>query len=116
MSARIKVLPVSRRRAQVFAALGDEKRLGLVARLSDGQPLSISRLAENSGLTRQGLTRHLRTLEAAGLVSNRRIGRESVFELRPEPVHDLQTYLKKVSDQWDDALNRLKSLVERNPV
>ena len=103
-----------RRRASVFAALGDERRLSLLTRLSSGPHQSISRLAERSGLTRQGLTRRLRTLEDAGLISSRRIGRESVFEVRPEPLADLRDYLAKVSSQWDDALDRLRAFVEKD--
>ena len=81
--------------------------------LSAGPPQSISRLAEHSRMTRQGLTRHLHTLEQAGVVHSRRIGRESVFEFRPEPLHELRTYLEQVSAEWDDALCRLKAFVER---
>lgn len=102
-----------KRRAAVFAALGDPIRLGLVMTLSAGPPQSISRLAEHAQMTRQGLTRHLRTLEHAGVVHSTRIGRESVFKFRPEPLRELRSYLEKVSAEWDDALSRLKSFVER---
>ena len=98
--------------ASVFAALGDETRLSLVGKLSSGPPQSISRLAEGSTLTRQAITKHLRVLEGAGVVRSVRVGRESLFAFRPEPLEDLRSYLERVSDQWDDALGRLKSLVE----
>jgi DNA-binding transcriptional ArsR family regulator len=101
-----------RDRASVFAALGDETRLSLIAKLSNGSPQSISRLAEGSTLTRQAITKHLRVLEGARVVHSVRAGRESLFEFRPEPLRDLQSYLERVSDQWDDALARLKSFVE----
>ena len=101
-----------RDRASVFAALGDETRLSLIAKLSNGSPQSISRLAEGSTLTRQAITKHLRVLEDARVVHSVRVGRESLFEFRPEPLRDLQSYLERVSDQWDDALARLKSFVE----
>jgi DNA-binding transcriptional ArsR family regulator len=100
-------------RASVFAALGDETRLSLIGKLSSGPPQSISRLAEGSRLTRQAITKHLRVLEGAGVVHSIRAGRESLFMLRPEPLRDLQSYLERVSCQWDDALARLKSFVER---
>ena len=99
-------------RASVFAALGDETRLSLVGKLSSGPPQSISRLAEGSTLTRQAITKHLRVLEGAGVVHSVRVGRESLFAFRPEPLEDLRFYLERVSDQWDDALGRLKSFVE----
>jgi DNA-binding transcriptional ArsR family regulator len=101
--------------ASVFSALGDETRLSLVGKLSAGSPLSISRLAEGSKLTRQAITKHLRVLEDAGVVHNIRVGRESLFEFRPEPFNELRSYLERVSDQWEHALARLKSFVEDKP-
>jgi DNA-binding transcriptional ArsR family regulator len=100
-------------RAAVFAALGDETRLSLLGKLSGGQRQSISQLASGSSLTRQAITKHLRVLEGAGVVQSARVGRESLFELRPEPLKDVRAYLDRVSGQWDQALARLKSFVER---
>jgi DNA-binding transcriptional ArsR family regulator len=106
-----------RSHAAVFAALGDETRLALVARLSDGRPASISQLTEaqpagGSRLTRQAITKHLRVLERARIVHGVRAGRESLFELDPKPIEELKEYLNLVSEQWDRALGRLKSFVE----
>ena len=98
--------------APVFAALGDETRLALVARLCRGQPRSISQLTEDSRLTRQAITKHLRVLEHAGVVYSVRSGRESLFAFDPEPIEEIKKYLDAVSEQWDQALSRLKSLVE----
>lgn len=98
--------------APVFAALGDETRLELVSRLSDGQARSIAQLTGGTRLTRQGVTKHLRVLEQAGLVRSSRVGRESRFTYEPESVKLVQSYLERVSQQWDDALSRLKSFVE----
>jgi DNA-binding transcriptional ArsR family regulator len=103
----------TKNRAAIFAALGDETRLSLIGTLSSGQPHSISRLAQGSQLTRQAITKHLRVLEGAGVVQSIRTGRESLFELRPKPLKDAQAYLARVSGQWDDALARLKSFVEK---
>jgi len=100
------------RSAGVFAALGDETRLSLIGKLSRGRPQSISRLAKGSSLTRQAVTKHLLVLEAAGLVRSARTGREKQFELRLEPLRELQSYLDRVSRQWDEALDRLRSFVE----
>ena len=100
--------------AHVFAALGDETRLALVAKLCGGQPLSISRLAHGSRLTRQAITKHLRVLEKVEIVHSVRMGRESLFELHPKPIEEVRKYLDQVSEQWDQALARLKSFVERN--
>lgn len=98
--------------ALVFAALGDQTRLLLVARLSDGQPYSISQLTSGSKLTRQAITKHLRVLKRAGMVHSRRSGRERRFEFDPRPIADMKEYLNRISEQWDRALARLKSFVE----
>jgi DNA-binding transcriptional ArsR family regulator len=100
-------------RASLFAALGAEARLALIEKLAYGPPQSISRLAQSSTLTRQAITKHLRVLEDAGVVHSVHIGRESLFEFRLEPLKELQSYLARVSAQWDDALVRLKSFVEK---
>ena len=82
-------------------------------KLSDGLPLSISQLTEGSRLTRQAITKHLRVLEKAGIVRCDRQGRESRFEFDLKPIEDIQQYLELVSEQWDQALSRLKAFVER---
>lgn len=99
--------------APIFAALGDRTRLWLLMKLSDGQTRSIARLSADTSLTRQAITKHLRVLETAGLVEGRRVGRESRFALRPEPIAEARTYLDGVAAQWDDALSRLRAFVER---
>ena len=70
--------------APVFAALGDATRLNLLARLRDGRSRSIIELTDGLGLTRQGVSKHLRVLEDAGMVRSERIGRESRFVLEPD--------------------------------
>ena len=98
--------------APAFAALGDETRLSLVAKLCGGQPRSISQLTEGSKLTRQAITKHLRVLESVGIVHSVRTGRESLFEFDPKPIEEIKKYLDLVSEQWDQALSRLKLFVE----
>ena len=99
-------------RARVFVALGDTTRLALVAKLSSGQPRSISDLTRGSRLSRQAITKHLRVLESAGFVHSVRAGRENLFEFDPQPLTGIKEYLDSVSEQWNRALSRLKSFVE----
>ncbi len=102
-----------RPRAPVFAALGDQTRLALIAKLCGGRRYSISRLTRGSKLTRQAITKHLRVLERVGMVHRIQKGRESLFEFDPEPIEETKKYLDFVSQQWDRVLSRLKSFVER---
>jgi DNA-binding transcriptional ArsR family regulator len=96
----------------VFAALGDTTRLGLVRRLSTEGPLSITRLSEGSGITRQAITRHLHALGRVGLVRDAWEGRERVFSLDLKRLEVARQYLDHVSAQWDAAAARLKAYVE----
>jgi DNA-binding transcriptional ArsR family regulator len=96
----------------VFAALGDETRLRIVARLCAGGPLSITRLSEGESVTRQAVTKHLLALEDAGLVSGSRAGRERIWELEPKRLEKAKRYLDEISEQWDAALGRLRAFVE----
>jgi DNA-binding transcriptional ArsR family regulator len=96
----------------VFAALADATRLSLLGRLSSDGPLSITRLSEGTGVTRQAITRHLTTLGDAGLVRHARRGRERVWELDRKRLEKAQRYLDQVAAQWDEAAERLKAFVE----
>ena len=102
----------ARAKAAVFAALGDETRLSLLARLCSGQRYSIAELTEGTKLTRQAVTKHLHVLERVRIVHGTREGRQSLFQFDPQPVIEIKEYLELVSKQWDRALTRLKSLVE----
>ncbi|HKV75405.1 MAG TPA: metalloregulator ArsR/SmtB family transcription factor [Gemmatimonadales bacterium] len=101
-----------RQAAPVFAALGDTTRLGLVRRLSVEGPLSITRLSEGSEMTRQAITRHLRSLERVGLVRDTPKGREHIFSLDLKRLEVAREYIDHVSAQWDAAAARLKAFVE----
>jgi DNA-binding transcriptional ArsR family regulator len=98
--------------APVFAALGDETRLRLVTRLSVEGPLSIARLTAGSRVTRQAVTKHLQVLAEAGLAQSVQVGRERIWELEPRPLLTAGECLSRISAQWDDALDRLRRLVE----
>jgi len=101
------------RTAPIFAALGDETRLRIVARMSAGGPTSIAHLTRDASVSRQAVTKHLHVLAHAGLARSTRRGRESVWELQPEPLDTARLCLDGISAQWDAALGRLKAFVER---
>ena len=96
----------------VFAALGDATRLGLLGRLSVDGPLSITRLSEGTGVTRQAITRHLYALGDVGLVRHARRGREQVWELDVKRLEKAKRCLDLIAAQWDAAADRLKAFVE----
>jgi DNA-binding transcriptional ArsR family regulator len=101
--------------APLFAALGDETRLGIVTRLCAEGPLSISRLTAGGGVTRQAVTKHLHVLAEAGLAHSSQVGRERIWELEPRPMLTARECLDRISAQWDEALARLRRFVEDEP-
>ncbi len=103
---------MGRNAAAVFAALGDETRLQLVARLSTGGPLSITKLTAGFPVTRQAITKHLRVMEQAGLVRSIARGRESLWRLEEARLAAARRHLQRISAQWDERLGRLKRFVE----
>jgi len=110
--SRAFAVPRAADAAPVFAALGDETRLAIVARLCATGPQSIVRLTEGTAVTRQAITKHLHALAQAGLVRSKRDGRERIWEMQTRRLADARRYLDVISTQWDDAIDRLRALVE----
>lgn len=100
------------RSAPIFAALGDTTRLRVVSRLSGGGPMSITQLADGAEVTRQAVTKHLHVLADAGLVRHFRQGRERVWELESRRLEEARRALELISERWDDALERLRAMIE----
>src|ERR1700682_6289463 len=99
--------------APIFAALGDETRLGLVSRLSAGNPMSITTLTSGTNVTRQAVTRHLQVLEDAGLVRGMRSGRERLWVLEKARLQLARNAIDHISEWWDEKLAGLKASLER---
>jgi DNA-binding transcriptional ArsR family regulator len=101
--------------APLFAALGDEVRLRLVAALCVGGAMSITQLTSGTDISRQAITKHLGVLAAAGLVHDVKIGRERLWEFDPAQLDEARRMLELIGQQWDHALAKLKFAVESNP-
>ncbi len=101
--------------ASVFAALGDETRLRLVARLCREGPLSIVDLSAGAGVTRQAVTKHVHALVDAGLVRPKRRARQRqrLWMLEGRRLEEARRYLDRISEEWDGALARLRAFVEQ---
>jgi DNA-binding transcriptional ArsR family regulator len=98
--------------APIFAALGDEMRLRLIAMLCVGGAMSITQLTSGTDITRQAITKHLDALAAAGLVRDVKVGRERLWEFEPTPLEEARRSLEVIAQQWDHALAKLKLAVE----
>lgn len=100
--------------AHVFAALGDPTRLKLVEVLCAGGAFSISHLTQTTDISRQGVTKHLNVLSEAGVVRDVKMGRERLWQLEPARIDDARRTLESIGREWEQALGRLKSFVEKD--
>jgi DNA-binding transcriptional ArsR family regulator len=101
--------------APIFAALGDEMRLRLIAALCVGGAMSITQLTHGTDISRQAITKHLGVLAAAGLVRDVKVGRERLWEFEPTQLDEARRSLELIGRQWEHALAKLKFAVESNP-
>ncbi|HEV7611413.1 MAG TPA: metalloregulator ArsR/SmtB family transcription factor [Steroidobacteraceae bacterium] len=115
MSPRARAVPKKRPLgdfAPIFAALGDEMRLRLIAVLCVGGAMSITQLTSGTDISRQAITKHLSILAAAGLVRDVKAGRERLWEFEPNQLDEARRSLVAIAQQWDHALAKLKRAVE----
>lgn len=98
----------------VFFALSDQTRRGLLGRLR-GVELTAGALADGFHVTRPAVSRHLRILREAHLVSERRRGRERVYTLTAEPLAGATSWLDDYRAFWQARLGDLKAFVEALP-
>jgi DNA-binding transcriptional ArsR family regulator len=91
----------------VFFALADPTRREVIAALAREPSLTASRLAGELPVTRQAVAKHLATLDRAGLVRGRHVGRETRYELTPAPLSDAMAWMAGVGARWDTSLARL---------
>jgi DNA-binding transcriptional ArsR family regulator len=97
---------------RIFAALADPTRRGLLENLAENSPRTATQLAEAYPITRQGILKHLHILEEAGLVAVYQEGREKRYTLTPEPLNDVDEWIKALGAKWDERLLRLKTMLE----
>jgi DNA-binding transcriptional ArsR family regulator len=97
----------------VFDALADPTRRRVVETLARGGTVTASGLAEELPITRQAVAKHLSALRGADLVTSTRVGRETHYELRPQPLDEAAEWIQMVGAEWDDRLDALKRSVER---
>jgi len=94
----------------VFAALADPTRRAILARLADGDA-NVSALAEPFSVSQPAISRHLKVLERAGLISRRRRATSRLSHLEAEPLRTATAWLARYQEYWDESFERLDQLV-----
>ncbi len=103
---------MSQRVDAVFSALADPTRRRVLESLSRGEAATASGLAAELPISRQAVAKHLSTLRSAELVSRERVGRETVYSLRREPLDDASRWIESVGAEWDRRLDALRRSLE----
>ncbi len=94
----------------VFGALADPTRRAILARLAAGDA-NVSDLAAPFDMTQPAISRHLKVLERAGLISRRRQATARLSHLEAEPLREATEWLAKYQEYWDQSFDRLDALL-----
>ena len=85
----------------------------MVEKLARGGTVTASGLADQLPMTRQAVAKHLSALHGAELVTSTRVGRETHYKLRPQPLDEAAHWIQMVSAEWDDRLEALRLSLEK---
>lgn len=94
-----------------FAALADPTRRAILTRLATGEA-SVAELAEPFAMTQPAISKHLKVLERAGLVSRGRDAQRRPRRLQAKPLAEANAWLEKYREYWEASFQRLDSLLE----
>lgn len=97
--------------SDVFRAIADPTRRAILARLRLG-PAPVNALAAEFSQSRPAISKHLRVLNEARVVSEQRLGRERIYKIEPETLRAVDDWIGSYRWLWQDNLNRLKSYLE----
>jgi DNA-binding transcriptional ArsR family regulator len=96
----------------VFGALADPTRRAILARLTDGD-LTVGELAAPFSMSQPAISRHLKVLEGAGLISRSRRATARLSHLEAEPLREATTWLARYQAFWDESHERLDALLAK---
>jgi len=104
---------VAQAKHDVFQAIADPTRRE-VLRLLAKRDLPITEITAHFPISRTAITKHLTILSEAELVSGKKVGREKIYQLHPEPLIELKDWLSFYEQFWDNKLSMLRHLVEND--
>ncbi len=102
--------------AQIFKALGDPLRLGIVRKLSEGSTYTLTQITKDLGISRQGARKQVQVLVDAKIISLMHEGREVRVTLVMSSIKSAKNFIADLENQWDKRLGKLKNLLEKNVV
>lgn len=103
----------NRQQNGVYFAIADPTRRDILDMLTSGN-LALKDISDKFPITRTAISKHLKILQDADLIRSQKIGRETVYQMSPEPLVEVRQWLETYSAFWDEKLNNLQSMLENN--
>jgi DNA-binding transcriptional ArsR family regulator len=97
----------------VFGALADPTRRAILARLAEGGDQTVGELVKPFGMSQPAISRHLKVLEGAGLISRRRRQTARLSHLEAQNLREATAWLVRYEDYWKESHARLDALLAR---
>jgi DNA-binding transcriptional ArsR family regulator len=97
----------------VFKAVADPHRRQLLDSLAQTDGQTLTELCASMPMSRIGVMKHLDILEQAGLITTRKVGREKLHYLNPDPLLNIDSWLKGYRRLWNERMDRLEDLINR---
>ena len=95
----------------VFSALADPTRRGMLSQLAEGQS-NVRSLAEHYRISQPAISKHLRVLERAGLITKAKKGRESIVKANPQPMEDAASWIGVYARYWHAHFDAVEDYLE----
>ncbi len=96
----------------VFDAIADPTRRHMIHLLSEAEELPLHELTPQFQMGRTAVSKHLTILKEAGLVEDRKVGRETRYRLNASPLQEVQDWVGFYNKYWSTNMLRLKQLLE----
>ena len=96
----------------VYSAVADPTRRELLHLLAEADELPLHEMTARFEAGRTAISKHLGVLKEAGLVEDRRVGRETRYRLNAEPLHEIQEWVSFYAGFWTRRMVRLTKLLE----
>ncbi|HEY9669537.1 MAG TPA: metalloregulator ArsR/SmtB family transcription factor [Coleofasciculaceae cyanobacterium] len=100
--------------ADIFQAIADPTRRAILDRLRDGEQ-AVKQLAQPFDMSMPAISQHLQILCEAGLVQVRKVGRQRLYRLNPEPLKQVSDWVNPYEQFWHEKLDTLGKYLEENP-
>jgi DNA-binding transcriptional ArsR family regulator len=96
----------------VYSAVADPTRRQLLRILADVDELPLHEMTAQFSVGRTAVSKHLAVLKEAGLVNDRKVGRETLYQLNAAPLREIQEWVSFYERFWIERIDRLKNLLE----